>query len=85
MDSRASAARAKGCIVLFKNESRFDQVAVELPAFPEGAFHLRSVMTGQVLGTTAASSSATGSRFTFRRSTRWRSWKFGNRFIRFQR
>jgi hypothetical protein len=38
-------------IVLFKNESNLKQVAVELPAFPDGTFHLRSVMTGQALGT----------------------------------
>jgi alpha-galactosidase len=43
--------QGEGIIVLFKNESHFDQVAVELPAFPDGTFHLRSVMTGQILGT----------------------------------
>jgi len=43
--------QGEGIIVLFKNESHFDQVAVELPAFPDGTFHLRSVMTGRVLGT----------------------------------
>jgi hypothetical protein len=35
---------------MFKNESHVDQVAVELPAFPDGTFRLLSVMTGQVLG-----------------------------------
>ena len=43
--------QGEGMLVLFKNESRFDDVAVELPAFPEGAFQLRSVITGQALGT----------------------------------
>jgi len=42
--------QGEGIITLFKNESRLGQVAVELPAFPDGNFHLRSVMTGQVLG-----------------------------------
>jgi hypothetical protein len=42
--------QGEGIIALFKNESHFDQVAVKLPAFPNGTFHLRSVMTGQVLG-----------------------------------
>jgi alpha-galactosidase len=42
--------QGEGIVVLFKNESHLDQVAVELPAFPDGKFHLRSVMTGQVLG-----------------------------------
>jgi alpha-galactosidase len=45
--------QGEGMIVLFKNESHLDQAAVKLPAFPEGSFHLRSVMTGQALGTRA--------------------------------
>jgi alpha-galactosidase len=43
--------QGEGMIVVFKNESHFNQVAVELPAFPDGTFHVRSVMTGQALGT----------------------------------
>ena len=42
--------RGEGFIALFKNESHLDEVAVELPAFPDGTFHLRSVMTGKALG-----------------------------------
>jgi len=42
--------RGEGIIVLFKNESHLERVAVELPAFPDGEFHLRSVMSGQALG-----------------------------------
>ena len=38
-------------IALFKNDSHLDQVDVALPVFPDGTFHLRSAMTGQVLGT----------------------------------
>jgi len=44
------SCQGEGMIALFKNESHFDEVEVELPAFPDGAFHLRSVMTGQALG-----------------------------------
>jgi hypothetical protein len=29
----------------------FDAIAVDLPAFPAGAFQLRSAITGQALGT----------------------------------
>lgn len=43
--------KGEGMIVLFKNESHREQVPVELPAYPDGSFHLRSVMTGQNLGT----------------------------------
>jgi alpha-galactosidase len=42
--------RGEGFIALFKNESHLDEVAVALPAFPDGTFQLRSVMTGQALG-----------------------------------
>ena len=41
--------RGEGILVLFKNESHFDSVNVQLPAFPDGSFLLRSVMTGQAL------------------------------------
>jgi alpha-galactosidase len=43
--------QGEGIIALFKNESHLDEIAVELPAFPDGTFHLRSVMTGQAIGT----------------------------------
>ena len=39
--------RGEGMIVLFKNESQLNEVTVALPAFPDGTFHLRSVMTGR--------------------------------------
>jgi alpha-galactosidase len=42
--------RGEGFMALFKNDSHLDEVAVELPAFPDGTFQLRSVMTGQALG-----------------------------------
>jgi alpha-galactosidase len=42
--------QGEGMIVLFKNESQLDEVGVELPVFPDGTFHLRSVITGQTLG-----------------------------------
>ena len=44
----------EGIIALFKNESRFDKVTVALPVFPDGTFHLRSAMNGQVQGTYTA-------------------------------
>jgi alpha-galactosidase len=43
--------QGEGMIALFRNESHLEEVEVELQAFPDGTFHLRSVMTGQVLGT----------------------------------
>jgi alpha-galactosidase len=46
--------RGEGIIALFKNESQFDNVTVALPVFPDGTFHLRSAMTGQVQGTYTA-------------------------------
>ncbi|MGA2986245.1 MAG: alpha-galactosidase [Terriglobia bacterium] len=42
--------QGEGMIALFKNESHLEQVVVKLPVFPEGTFHVRSAMTGQVLG-----------------------------------
>jgi alpha-galactosidase len=41
--------RGEGILVLFKNESHCDSVTVQLPAFPDGSFLLRSIMTGQAL------------------------------------
>jgi alpha-galactosidase len=43
--------QGEGMIALFRNESHLDQVEVILPVFPDGSFHLRSAMTGRVLGT----------------------------------
>ena len=41
----------EGIMVLFKNESKMDSVNARLPAFPDGTFHVRSIITNQVLGT----------------------------------
>lgn len=43
--------QGEGMIALFKNESHLAQVVVRLPTFPDGTFHVRSAMTGQILGT----------------------------------
>lgn len=43
--------RGEGMIALFKNESHLSEVEMALPVFPDGRFHLRSVITGQGLGT----------------------------------
>lgn len=40
----------EGMVAIFKNESGVRTVRLSLPAFPDGAFHLRSVITGHVLG-----------------------------------
>ena len=42
--------KGEGIIALFKNESHLHQAVVKLPVFPDGTFHVRSAMTGQVLG-----------------------------------
>jgi alpha-galactosidase len=42
--------RGEGMIALFKNESHLDQVTVKLPVFPDGTFHVRSAMSGHVVG-----------------------------------
>jgi alpha-galactosidase len=50
-DGFARLCRAgEGLIALFRNESGAEQVEVRLPAFPEGSFRVRSVMTGESLG-----------------------------------
>lgn len=41
-------------IALFKNESQLDKVTVALPVFPDGTFHIRSAMNGQVQDAYAA-------------------------------
>jgi alpha-galactosidase len=43
--------QGEGMIALFKNESHLNEIDVVLPVFPDGMFHLRSAMTGRVLGT----------------------------------
>jgi alpha-galactosidase len=43
--------QGEGLIVLFKNDSDTAQVEVKLLSFPDGSFHVRSVMAGQALGT----------------------------------
>jgi alpha-galactosidase len=43
--------QGEGMVVLFKNESKLDNVEVKLPAYPDGDFQVRSAMTGQALGT----------------------------------
>jgi len=42
--------QGEGLIVLFKNLSGGEGVDVKLPAFPDGQYTLRSVMTGQTVG-----------------------------------
>ena len=39
----------EGILVIFRNESNDDQLRVELPAYPDGRFRLRSVITGEPL------------------------------------
>jgi alpha-galactosidase len=43
--------QGEGLIAIFKNESGAERVEVRLPTFPEGSFRVRSVMTGNSLGT----------------------------------
>lgn len=40
----------EGVVALFRNDSHVTSVEVGLPAFPEGSYAVRSVMTDQVLG-----------------------------------
>jgi alpha-galactosidase len=40
----------EGMIALFRNDSGVERVTVKLPAFPDGSFHVRSIMTGQKRG-----------------------------------
>lgn len=42
--------QGEGIVVLFKNESKLDNVDLKLPAFPDGSFQIRSVLTGRTLG-----------------------------------
>jgi hypothetical protein len=44
------ALSGAGMVAVFKNDSGVAQITVKLPAFPDGSFHVRSVMTGQALG-----------------------------------
>jgi alpha-galactosidase len=43
--------QGEGLIAIFKNESGVAQVEVKLPVFPAGSYRMRSVMTGESLGT----------------------------------
>ncbi len=49
--------QGEGMIAVFKNESHLQEVIIELPVFPDGAFVLRSVITGR------AQASYTGEQF----------------------
>jgi hypothetical protein len=49
-DGYARLSRSgEGILVLFKNQSAAEHAHVALPAYPEGAFSLRSVLTGKAL------------------------------------
>lgn len=43
--------QGEGLMALFKNDSVANQIEVKLPAFPDGSFHIRSVISGQAVGT----------------------------------
>ena len=42
--------QGEGLIAIFKNESGVKSAEVKLPVFPQGQFRVRSVITGQVVG-----------------------------------
>ncbi len=50
----------EGLIVLFKNETKLKQVGVQIPTYPAGAFRMRSVMTGDSLGSVSGQQFRTG-------------------------
>ena len=62
--------KGEGMIALFKNESRVDEVKVVLPVFPDGTFHLRSAMSGRVLGVHTAEEFRKGIQVQFSPETR---------------
>jgi hypothetical protein len=39
-----------GVVALFKNDSGVERVTVQLPAFPDGPFHVRSILNDRKLG-----------------------------------
>jgi alpha-galactosidase len=41
--------KGEGILVIFRNESKNDTLRVELPAYPEGKFRVRSTLTGESL------------------------------------
>jgi alpha-galactosidase len=43
--------RGEGVIAIFKNETSVKGVVVKIPTFPAGRFKVRSIMTGDLLGT----------------------------------
>ncbi len=46
----------EGIIALFKNHAQIDRLVVRLPVFPDGAFRVRSVMSGRETGTLSGES-----------------------------
>lgn len=55
----------EGVIVLFKNESQLNEVVVQLPVFPDGTLHLRSVVSRQALGVRTGDQFRQGIKFQF--------------------
>jgi alpha-galactosidase len=55
--------QGEGMIALFENESGVDAVQVMLPAFPDGTYRVRSVMTGKALGSFTGRQFRQGIRF----------------------
>lgn len=65
-DGYARLSRSgEGMIGLFRNESHMDRVTVKLPVFPDGAFHLRSAMTGREAGAVTGESLRNGLEIPF--------------------
>ena len=50
----------EGMIVVFKNETKLKQVDVQIPTYPAGGFQVRSVMTGDSLGSVSGQQFQTG-------------------------
>ena len=42
--------QGEGLIAIFRNDATLDRIEAKLPVFPDGAFRMRSVMTGESLG-----------------------------------
>jgi alpha-galactosidase len=42
--------RGEGLMVIFKNESEVREASVRIPSYPDGRFNVRSVMTGDAIG-----------------------------------
>ncbi len=70
-DGYARLSRAgEGLIALFRNESKRSAVEVALPAFPDGAFYLRSGITERALQNCAGSQLRQGIRIAFPEESR---------------